>query len=95
MVPFGDTVLAWQRAQSGKAMPAWAGVLGGIPWHDPQNACDVPAVHTGVRSLKAVSLARFVPPPWQYVLEHDVPFQTGVAPAATASPVKVTVAGRG
>ena len=94
MVPFALTVFAWQRAQSGNATPAWAEVLGGLPWHDPQNACDVPAVHTGVRSLKAVSVARFVPPPWQYVLEHEAPFQVGFAPLASASPEKITSAGR-
>jgi len=95
MVPLGDTVFAWQRAQSGNTTPVCTGVLGGAPWHDPQNACEVPSVQTGVRSLKAVSLARFAPPPWQYVLEQDAPFQVGVAPSASASPEKVTVAARG
>lgn len=68
MVPFEVTVLAWQPAHFPKSngfTPACAGVLGGTPWHDPQKACELPSVHTGVRSLPAVSAAIFAPPPWQ------------------------------
>ena len=68
MEPVLVTVFAWQSAHLVKSltlMPACAGVLGGMPWHDPQNAWEVPSVHTGVRSWKLVSRAMFCPPPWQ------------------------------
>ena len=68
-------------------------MLGGTPWHDPQNTCVPPSVLAGVRNTAAVSVPSFVPPPWQYVFEQEVPFQAGVAPLATASPEKMTSAG--
>ena len=65
MAPFGSTVPGWQPLQFGNATPACAGVEGGVPWHDPQNAWELPSVHTGARSLALVSPAIDPPPPWQ------------------------------
>src|SRR4051812_22925816 len=97
MMPVELTLVGWHRAQSGNAMPVCCGSAGGAPWQDPQNTCEVPSVHTGVRSLAAESADSFAPPPWQYELEQEraALFHTGVAPSRRASPENVSVAGRG
>jgi len=76
MAPPGVTVRGWHRAQSGKTTPLCGPMLGGVPWHDPQNACVVLPVQTGLRSWAAVSPASFAPPPWQYELEQVAAFRS-------------------
>ena len=69
MEPVLVTVFAWQSAHLVKSltlMPACAGVLGGMPWHDPHTACAVPPVQLGLgMRLGATSRAAAVPAPWQ------------------------------
>ena len=65
MLPLASTVLGWQPAQLGKTTPLCGPMLGGAPWHDPQNTCVPPSVQAGLRSTAAVSLASLDPPPWQ------------------------------
>lgn len=68
MAPPAMTLGAWHCTQSlSVSVSGWSPSLGGMPWHDPHTACEVPPVQLGVGiRVGATSRAARVPAPWHY-----------------------------